>query len=85
MCQETNTAQGEAKCCICLDECCIFHTDKQGGALIDTLYFCLDARFLIELTTKLVTYVVVGITSWAIGLYIKMHVQSSRLLKSLVL
>ena len=32
MCRETNTARGEAECCICLEtppECCIFQTDKR--------------------------------------------------------
>ena len=67
VCQETNTAWGEAKCCICLKtphECCIFHTDKQGGALSDILYFQLDSRFLMEVTTELVVEI-----SEAIGLY----------------
>ena len=56
VCRETHTAQGEAECCICLEtprECCIFQTGKQGGALI--LYFWLDAKFFIELTTELVS------------------------------
>ena len=38
VCQEANTARGEAKCCICLEtppEYCIFRTHKQGGALSD--------------------------------------------------
>ena len=42
MCQEANTARGEAECCICLEtppECCIFRTHKQGGALSVILYF----------------------------------------------
>ena len=42
VCQEANTARGEAKCCICLEtppEYCIFCTHKQGGALSVILYF----------------------------------------------
>ena len=36
-------------------KCCIFQTDKQGGALIDKLYFRLDMMFFIELITELVS------------------------------
>ena len=42
VCQEANTAQGEAECCICLEtppEYCIFRTHKQHGALSIILYF----------------------------------------------
>ena len=58
VCRETNTAQGDAECCICLEtppRVLYFQTDKQGGASIDILYFWLDARFFIELTTELVS------------------------------
>ena len=43
MCGEANTAQGEAKCCICLEtplEYCIFiHTSKAVLYVIIMLYF----------------------------------------------